>query len=969
MLRTPITQNLSALFCTFALLLFGVVCPPTLMAQPKDLTQVMRPNTVPTSLVDHDGPVGFAHEKSDLLPDPDTVFGRLPNGMTYVIKRNILPPGAASVRLRINAGSFRERTDQLGLAHFVEHMAFNGSKSVPEGEMIKILERYGLQFGPDTNAYTNWSSTVYQLDVPKAEPEAIKTALFIMRETASELTLNVSAINKERGVIEGEERARDTPGLRSFLAYARAMTNGQLFVDRFPIGTLDIIKNAPRKSFVDFYEDNYRPEWGTLIIVGDIDPKSIEADIIKSFSDWKAKRAAPLGTLTPGAYVKKPLREISHIETGLTRGVSLVFGRAPIDETQTKEVVHKSHLKQVGFNGLNERFAKRALSADAPYLSASVSYSSLDRTVDTIAVSVSPKTGQEAKALFEAKQMFDQWLRFGLTDAEFDRALKTMTVSYEKDATEESTRRTQSLADSIVSSLDDAWVFSTPSQDLILFNHLMPGLTKEAVNQKLATLLNNYDEALIFYEGDEGARLSEGSLTKTYNEAAKTALGAPQSLGTKAWPYASSPTNAKAKTHMVDEELGLEQLKLDNGVMINLKQTDFKTDQVMVSVEIDGGRLSVAQNKAPDLMAARLIPWMAGGLNKLKTEELIDSLNGKVVGMDLSIDQNEVTLSGVTNRSDLRLQLELLMAFATDMAYDPAIIERSKQAYIENYPQIPSTPGGAFGLYSHKYLSVKDARSTPLSLEQAKAINGQKSFELLQSLLKGQIEITIVGDFSRADALAEIERTFGSLKPRQKIKKRSDGPSLMKGPHAATIRHKGRIDQGLIVTMIPAPDFWSDVRRARGMQLLNNIIRLRMTEEIREKKAIAYSPSVSISSSQDHKGYGVMIMAGEVDPKNFQSFVDSTKEILADLAAKPISEDELLRARKPSVDSIDNTKNSNPYWFGVIQGTSRDPRSLPLIKNRKEMLMSFTPAELQNYAKEINRPDVAVRIEVVSESR
>jgi len=480
----------------------------------------------------------------------------------------------------------RERTDQLGLAHFVEHMAFNGSKSVPEGEMVKILERHGLQFGPDTNAYTNWSTTVYQLDLPNADAESLQTALFLMRETASELSMNVSAINKERGVIEGEERARDTPGLRSFLAYARAMTEGQLFVDRFPIGTLDIIKTAPRSAFNDYYEINYRPEWGTLIIVGDIDPKAIEADIIKSFSSWQTKRPGPLPILNPGAYVKKPLREYSHIENGLTRGLSVIYGRALVDEIQTKSVVLGDHLETLAFSGLNERLAKRALAADAPYLSASVSSGSLDRSVDTISLSLSPKAGQETQALFEAKQMFAQWLKYGLTEVEFDRALKNMSVGYEKDATEENTRRTPSLADQLVSSIDDMWVFSTPSQDLILFQHLKPQLKLDSVNQRLLSLLQNYDEALIFYEGDEGARLKDGVLKKTYQEAANTPLGAPQSLGTKTWPYASVPNNAKSISQMTDPDLGLEQLKLNNGIMINLKQTDFKTDQIMVSVEI-----------------------------------------------------------------------------------------------------------------------------------------------------------------------------------------------------------------------------------------------------------------------------------------------------------------------------------------------------------------------------------------------
>src|SRR6201996_7377857 len=226
--------------------------------------------------------------KSDVKADPDIRFGDLPNGMRYAIKRPATPAGQAALRLRFDAGSLMETDAQQGLAHFLEHMAFNGSKHVPEGEMVKTLERHGLAFGADTNASTNFDETVYKLDLPKTDDDTVDTSLNLLREAASNLTLAQDAVDRERGVVLSEERASDSPGYEVYKARLGFELPGQLMPTRLPIGKVDILRKAPAGLIADFYHHYYRPERATLVAVRDFEPAEMEAKMRARFGDWKA---------------------------------------------------------------------------------------------------------------------------------------------------------------------------------------------------------------------------------------------------------------------------------------------------------------------------------------------------------------------------------------------------------------------------------------------------------------------------------------------------------------------------------------------------------------------------------------------------------------------------------------------------------------------------------------------------------
>jgi len=234
----------------------------------------------------------WPQDSSDIKPDATVKFGALPNGMRYVIKRNANPEGTLSMRMRIGAGSLNENENERGVAHYLEHMAFNGSENYPEGEMFKALQRMGMQIGSAANAVTDYDSTTFTLSLPSVRPEIMNNGFKIMREIVGRLTLSADAIEHERGVILSEERARDTPGVHSSLAQLGLLFAGQRYASRSPIGDLNFIKTATPVQLRSFYERYYRPQRAMLVVVGDADFATLEARIAATFSDWKPDGAA-----------------------------------------------------------------------------------------------------------------------------------------------------------------------------------------------------------------------------------------------------------------------------------------------------------------------------------------------------------------------------------------------------------------------------------------------------------------------------------------------------------------------------------------------------------------------------------------------------------------------------------------------------------------------------------------------------
>ncbi|HEY8004968.1 MAG TPA: insulinase family protein, partial [Phenylobacterium sp.] len=426
-------------------------------------------------------PGEWPQARSDVRADPDIRFGSLPNGMRYAIKRQAIPAGEAAIRLRFDAGSLMETDPQQGLAHFLEHMAFNGSKAVPEGEMVKILERHGLAFGADTNASTNFDQTVYKLDLPKTDDDTVDNSLKLLREAASELTIAPAAVDRERGVVLSEERASDSPGYRVYKSRLEYLLAGQLMPTREPIGKVDVLQKAPASLIADFYHHYYRPERATLIAVGDFDPAAMEAKIRARFGDWKADGPAgpepALGKVQPRKLDAKLL-----VEPGAPLGLQVTWVRPPDVRPDSLAKRRADMIEQLGFAVLNRRLSAIGRSPQPPFIAAAAFKADQGHSAEVTMLNLIARPDGWRTALAAVDQEERRAVQYGVRQDELDREIAEVRAGAQAAVAGAATRRPAQIADEIVGSLGDQEVVTDPAQDLAIFESAVKGLKADTVS-------------------------------------------------------------------------------------------------------------------------------------------------------------------------------------------------------------------------------------------------------------------------------------------------------------------------------------------------------------------------------------------------------------------------------------------------------------------------------------------------------
>ncbi|MDZ4274567.1 MAG: pitrilysin family protein, partial [Erythrobacter sp.] len=345
-----------------ALSLFAFTTAPAAQDTITAEAAVKAPAPTPTST--------WAFEQSDVPVDPDYTFGRLDNGMRYVIRRNATPEGTALVRMRIASGSLEESENERGLSHFLEHMAFNGSTNIAEGEMVKLLEREGLAFGADTNASTGFENITYMLNLPRNDAALLDTALMLMRETASELTIAQDAVERERGVILAERRDRAGFQERNYEDYTAFIAPGARYAERLPIGTGAVLENAAAEQLRALYQRTYTPANTVVVVVGDYAVADVEAAIRARFADWQPAPAPTAPTAGPVDPARAGLTDI-HLDPALSESVTISRLGPRRDQPDTIANRRERSLRAVGYAIINRRLARLARGEDAPFRGAS----------------------------------------------------------------------------------------------------------------------------------------------------------------------------------------------------------------------------------------------------------------------------------------------------------------------------------------------------------------------------------------------------------------------------------------------------------------------------------------------------------------------------------------------------------------------------------------------------------------------
>ncbi|OJU12920.1 MAG: peptidase M16 [Caulobacterales bacterium 68-7] len=892
---------------------------------------------------------GWPQATSDVAPDPSVRFGTLPNGMRYALMKNATPPGQASFRLRFDAGSLMEADDQQGLAHFLEHMAFNGSKTVPEGDMVKILERLGLAFGADTNASTNFEETIYQLDLPNTKDETVDTSLSLMRDTASELLIDPGAVDRERGVVLSEERTRDSPSYRAYIARFDFMMPGQLPPKRLPIGKVNVLQTAPASRLADFWKAYYRPERAVFVAVGDFDVDAMEAKIKARFADWKAQ--GPVGAEPAlGAVAKRQTEAKVVVEPGVGQALQMSWVSPPRLDRDTEAQRRKDVIEGLGFAVLNRRFQALARSPDAPFISAGGSAGDQFKAQRAATLFATPRPDGWKAALEAMDREQRRIVRFGVRQDELDREIEEYRTAYKAAVAGAATRRTPALANGIVDTLTDREVYTSPAQDQATLEAAVKGLKAEEVSAAIKTAFEG-SGPLIMVVSPTPVAGAEPAVVAAYTASQAVAVTAPTAPSVTAWPYADFGTPGKVVETKDVTDLDAVMMRFQNGVRLTVKPTRFRDDQILVQVRIGDGRLSLPKDRQSTTWASSA--FVEGGLKQISSEDYERVLANRNASINFGVDDDAFTLGGRTRPEDLDIQMQLLAAYATEPGWREAPFARVKTYGSTLHDQYEATDGGVVQRDIQGLLRGGDKRWTfPSRGDIANATLAAMRADIDPGLSKGAIEITVVGDTTVEKATAAVAATFGALPARPGTPPPPASARQVAFPAATPspviLTHKGRDDQAMAYAAWPTTDFFADMTLARNTSVLADVMGNRLLEEIREKQGATYSPSVgAMTSNMVWPGWGYIAASVEVPPDKIDGFFKDVASIAADLRAKPPTDDEMQRAKKPKLDGLMRQRETNEYWISTLSGAQADPRKLDAVRSVVAGIERVTPADVQ----------------------
>lgn len=910
----------------------------------------------------------WAFAASDLEADGSFVFGQLDNGLRYILRRNATPQGTALVRMRIGSGSLAEEDRERGLAHFLEHMAFNGSAGVPEGEMVKLLEREGLAFGADTNAATGFDAVTYMLNLPRNDEGLLDTALMLMRETASELTLSADAVERERGVILAERRDRSGYAQRALEANIAFLAPDARYGARLPIGQAEVIAGASAADLRSLYERTYVPANTAIIIVGDYPADVMEAMIRARFADWRGPAAPPPAAAGPIDTARAGEAAI-HLDPALSENITLTQMAPWRELPDTIAMREAATLRQIGYGIVNRRLARLARGADAPFRSAAFGTRDLFEDARLTSLVINTEDGGWQQGMLAAVRAVNAAMTYGFTQAEVAEQVANLQSAYENAAKASDTRSHGSFVSAALQLLGDDIVPTTPTYQLALFERIAPQITAPAVWQALRDDAALLADPLIRFQGRSAPEGGEAALRSAYDAAMALAVSPPDDAALAEFAYQDFGPPGTIVADTAEPQLGLRLIRFANGVRLTLKPTTLREDRISIALAIDGGDLL---NSADNPLATAMVSALAaGGLGQHSRDELSSVLAGRSLSFGLTSGADAFSFAATTTRRDLALQLQLVTALVTDPGLRSEGEEQFRRGIDNFFASRDATPARALGAALGGILSDDDPRFTL----QDKAAYDALGFAQLMAdiggrLEKGAIEIALVGDFAEDDAIAAVAATLGALPPREAeflahTAARQRSFTARRG--ARIITHKGEADQALVQWVWPTTDD-SDQGAMLRLNLLARAAQIRLTETLREQLGQTYSPSANAANSRIYPGYGTFTLSSTAAADQVGAVEEAIGALIADLAARPVDDDVLERAARPLLEAYDNALKDLGGWINLAARAQSDPQRLARWQAAPALIKAITPQDLMATARTYLGQEDAVRLRVLPQA-
>jgi zinc protease len=908
--------------------------------------------------------IPFPQAASDLRPDPAITFGTLPNGVRYVVMPNHEPRSRASLRLLVLAGSFEENEDQRGLAHFLEHMAFNGSTHYPPGTLVEKLQRLGMGFGADTNASTSFDHTMFQLELPDTAPATLDEGVQILADYSGGLLIEPKMIDKERGIILSEKRTRDSVDYRSFVAQLGFVYAGTRVPDRLPIGLTPVIEKSGREPFVDFYNTWYRPENFVVIVVGDIDGPAMVARITSLFSPI-APRAPERAPVDMGSVAEfTGVRTLFHSEPEAADteiSIESVVSHPQPPDTSAVEI--REVVRTLALEMLNRRLSVLSKKEGAPFTRAETGVEEAFSLYRESSIGVHCRADQWIAALGVAEQELRRALKLGFRQDELREAVADYRNELEQALKTASTRRSDELAGEIADSLVERQVFTSPADDLALLGPVLDKVTPSDCADALREAWAAPGRYVCISGNTVIAGDANAAIAAAYAASQTVPVGATGAQSNAAWAYTyfGAPGAVASRTHVGD--LDFTEITFSNGVRLNLKKTNFEANTIHVAWRLGTGQLTEPASE-PGLGTFTTLTFSAGGLGKHSVDDLQRILAGKTVGSSFTSGQDAFILEGDTDKEDLALEMQLLTASITDPGYRPESLRVARKRIEAAYLSFEHTEGGPIELEVARMLASGDSRFGLPPKDAMMALNlDEMRAWLAPQLSTGALEVTVIGDFDPDAVVDAASRTVGALpmrapKPALDDLRKVSFPSQ---PFARDYPIDTKIPKSLVVFYWPTADGF-DIHRARRLSILAEVLSDRLRVRLREQMGSTYSPEAGSTASDVFPGYGYITANALVDPAKAAVIADAVAAVARDLQAKGATQDELDRAKNPVLTSIRESERTNQYWMRVLSKAQERPEVLDWARSRRADFEKITTADIDALAAAYLDPARASRV-------
>ncbi len=831
----------------------------------------------------------WAHEGTAHKPDERVVWGRLDNGLRYALLPHRGVPGQVSMKLVVLAGSVDEREDELGIAHFTEHMAFHGSAEMNELQMLAFFRRLGAEFGSDINAFTTFDNTIYSLDFRENDPRFLADGLRFFRGVAGSITFESAVIDRERRVIFAEKRNRGGLSEQQVDATMPVIFRGVNFAEHSPIGTDETLRNLRREQFLDFYQRCYRPDLMTVVVAGDFDPAALEEVIREKFASL-VKPATPIPPRPPGKPELRALRAGVFRVSGIGSAETLAASAGPLPaKMDPREAVLHQWRNSVALELFGRRLGHQVPGASTPQ----ASYETI-MGFESVVASVQVPGDAWSQGLLGVDQAVRDVVKRGFTATEVNE-LRTRYLEYTQHQIRllpvmEPAELCSNLADSIAAHT----VFFGPATELAWTSEWLAGLKPDELNRAFRSLWN-LDAMAFHVGGDVDIELKPAEVLKTVQKHRRGELSYLLPPAPKDEPFLlkkPGPASTVAETRSIPE-LGVELLRLSNNVRLNFIPTKHEPGLVQAIVRVGDGLLTMP-GKQPALKEFGLNTLMGSGTIYYQTDQLVQIIDRKLLNFSFDLADNDAfAFRGLMATA----QVETFLGIVTEIIRSPKFnpYAHQEQRALAAIGRISSFMGFQEGMRQmNDHLFQGDARFMSGTFKDFASLGAADVQRWMEPpLTTGYVEVTVVGDVSRDALLQSLGRTLGTLGPRAAAKDRSLAPQPVKVSAPAGVQRFefiGELNLGLVQGNWPVSGRITS-RDNAALQVLSKLLEFRIREQVRDGYGFSYGPSASFNPFGGFENFGLMEATVDCTPADVQQVAQVVQDTAAKLAAGATAEE------------------------------------------------------------------------------